>query len=390
MAVAGEVCTDGSRPHAPAPATARPPGRRPAAGGRRRRRRHHPGARAVPLRAPPTARARSPATPGTPRCSPAGSSGGSAAAVAAGLRAARARQRRHGLAAAARRRLRPGHAQAGPRRGPGRASARTAGRAWPRTAPWRRRSPTSPWRTAVLAGEDAGRARRPAAGRCGSPSPPGRRCPACALDAAGAGRRRRGRRRAARRPGTPSSAARSAGHRPARRSAAVARWIAGADDDAEALRPRPRGAAAAQPRRTPGSARLVRRAGLVRPRTARAVPRADGRLLRRRRRAAHARDHRAAAARPAVARARLPRQRHGQHPVGAVAVAVEPRRPAGAGAARPAPRRGRAAHRRPVRRPCRAPKRDYSGWPESWSACSRGAATRRSSIPGATPVAAPV
>src|SRR4051794_2636677 len=33
----------------------------------------------------------------------------------------------------------------------------------------------------------------------------------------------------------------------------------------------------------------------------------------------------------------------------------------------------------------RVPKRDYSGWPESWSACSRGAATPPSSIPKRTP-----
>ena len=54
------------------PATARPPGRRPAAQGRRGRRRHHPRARAVPLRAPPTGPARSRRNPWDTARSPAG------------------------------------------------------------------------------------------------------------------------------------------------------------------------------------------------------------------------------------------------------------------------------------------------------------------------------
>ena len=50
-------------------------------------------------------------------------------------------------------------------------------------------------------------------------------------------------------------------------------------------------------------------------------------------------------------------------------------------------RPGRAARRRSSSSAPRVPKRGYSGWPESWSGCSRGAGTPRSSTP--PPTAAP-
>ena len=122
------------------------------------------------------------------------SSGGSAAAVAAGLRAARPRQRRHGLAAAAGRRLRAGHAQARARAW---CPAEIGADSWSGMAENGALATTVADLAvahAVLAGERAGAAAGARPARCGSPSPPARRCPGVRADAAGAGRGRRGRR----------------------------------------------------------------------------------------------------------------------------------------------------------------------------------------------------
>ena len=252
---------------------------------------------------------------------------------------------------------------------PGRASAPTAGRAWPRTAPWRRPSADLAVAHAVLAGEEpaapadpgpaaADRRLHPLAGaRACAPTRPAR----AAVDAVVAALRGG---RAHRRP--PGSADHH--RRRARRRGA---WMAGADDDAEhygldraALQPRSRTHARV--------GRLVRRAGLVRPAHGGAVPGADGRLLRRRRRAAHPGDGRARRCPPG--RGTSGRSWPTSRPTagGRRGRRLEPGRPAGAGAAGRHPAR-RAARWRSSSSAPRAPKRDYSGWPESWSACSRGA-----------------
>ncbi len=112
----------------------------------------------------------------------------------------------------------------------------------------------------------------------------------------------------------------------------------------------------------------------------RALPGADGRLLRGRRRAAHPVTTGPAAAGPAVARAVVPGEHHGQRPLGALDRGLEPGGPAGDG--RPGRESGRRGCRwRSSSSAPRVPKGDYSGWPESWSVSSRGAATRPSSTP---------
>ena len=143
--MAGEVCTDGTAA-TPAPGDGGPSRRGPAARGRRRRRRHHARPRALPLR-----RHR---RPGGGQPQPVGHgalTGGQfrrqRGRGRGGLRAGRPRQRRHGLAAAPGRGLRPRHAQAGARCGAGARSVPTAGRAWPRTARSRRPWPIWPSRT---------------------------------------------------------------------------------------------------------------------------------------------------------------------------------------------------------------------------------------------------
>ena len=252
MAVAGEVCTDGSRAPRARPGDRGPPGRRPAAGGRRGRRRHHPRARALPLRAPPTARARSPATPGTPRRSPAGSSGGSAAAVAAGCVPLA-----HGNDGMGSLRLPPppaGWSRSSPGRGV--VPAGIGADSWSGMAENGALATTVADLAAGARG--AGRRSEPA-----PPAAPGRPLriavstrspvPGVRADAADPGGGRRGGRRSCGPPGTPSSAGTRRSPRPPPLGA-LARWMAGADDDAEALGPRPARRCSRAAARTPGSA----------------------------------------------------------------------------------------------------------------------------------------
>ena len=171
---------------------------------------------------------------------------------------------------------------------------------------------------------------------------------------------------------------------------AMARWMVGAEKDAEHLG---LDRAALQPRsRT--HARIGR---LVAPDGAR--PAADRRARSGSRWSTSSSDvdvllspgdDRAPAAGPAVARAVLHGQHHGQRALGAVDRRLEPGRACRRWSCPAGVRPGGAARWRSSSSAPRVPKGDYSGWPESWSAGSRGAATRPSSIPPPPPVAAPV
>ena len=231
---------------------------------------------------------------------------------------------------------------------------------------------------AVLAGEEPG-----------PPPAPGRPLRIARLDpvagARRAGRRRhpRGRRRRRRRCST------AAGHTVVRRdppitpgaaAGALARWMVGAEDDAEHLGIDRARAAAAQPH-----ARPDRPAGPA----GRAGPAADGGAVPRAHGGASSSDVDVLLSpvttgpplrRPAVARALLPGQHHGQRPLGAVDGGLEPGRAPGGRRCPPAPARRGCPSRSSSSAP-RAPKDDYSGWPESWSVGSRGAATHPSSTP---------
>ena len=228
VAVAGEVCTDGSAACADEPAT-----------------RDHPvvsrlrkaGAIVVGItRVPELCLYGATDGPGsvsrnpwdTAR-SPAGSSGGSAAAVASGsvplahgndgMGSLRLPAAACGLVT-----LKPGAVSSRPR------SVPTAGRAWPRTARWRPPSPTSPSRTPCWRGRSRGRCRAgPAAADralhpLAGPGGPRRRGHPGAVDAWSPSSRPPGTRRAEGPADHPGAAART-----------VARWMVGADDDAEAL-----------------------------------------------------------------------------------------------------------------------------------------------------------
>ena len=257
------ACRSRSRTTWPSPARSAPTARRPAAA--RPERKDHPvvarlrkaGAVVVGItRAPELCLYAATDGPGTvsrnpwdTARSPAGSSGGSAAAVASGsvplahgndgMGSLRLPAAACGLVT-----LKPGRG-----RGARPASAPTTGRAWRSTARWPPRWPTSPSRTRCWRGRSRPTRRR-RTGRCGSRSPPGRRCPACVPTPPPAPRSTPSSAAARRRPGTPSCGG-TRRSRPGAAAGALTRWMVGAEDDAEHLGHRPRRAAAAQPHARP-------------------------------------------------------------------------------------------------------------------------------------------